>query len=676
MRNSERRDKKEPAKFNRRMQMKLAVLFFVIMLALIGLSARLTYINVESGDKYTKQVLSQQQYDSKAIPFRRGDITDVKGTVLATSQKVYNVVLDCKVVNSDEDYLQPTITALTTCFGLNESDLITTLSDKKDSRYVVLLKKLSYEEIQPFVEMQNALNEKKEKVNPYIKGVWFEDEYMRTYPYNTLASSLIGFTVSGNVGNWGIEQYYNNELNGIDGREYGYLNDDSELERTVKPATDGNTVVSTIDATVQGIVEKHIAELNEQYRDVFRKGEAGSKNTAVIVANPKDGSIIAMASSANNYDLNNPRDLSGYFTEEEIAAMDDATKINNLNQIWKNSCITWTYEPGSVAKPMTVAAAIDSGSITGNETYTCNHVLNVAGTDIRCNAIHNAVSVKQAIMKSCNVALMHIGQSLGKENFTKYQSVFNIGRKTGIDLPGEESGMFYSLEKIGPVDLATNSFGQNFNVNMVQMVSAFSSIINGGYYYKPHVVSKILDSRGTTISTVEPVLLKQTISKATSDKLKEYLYATVCDQAGGGTGWQARPEGYEMGGKTGTAEKFPRDKTNYVVSFMGYVPQDDPQVVIYVVIEDPNIQNQSHCPYPKELTKSILEEILPYLNIFPTGEVSSTDTQTEDAATQDTKTQDAATGDTTTEDADQPVTEDDYTLPYELGDQTDTSPQE
>lgn len=679
MKKLDRRGKKEAKKFNRKMQMKLAVLFIVIMLALIGLCARLTYINVESGDKYTKQVLQQQQYDSQTIPFRRGDITDAKGTVLATSQKVYNVILDCKVISSNEKYLQPTITALTSSFDLNESELRTILSEKSDSRYVILLKRLSYEEIQPFIQLQNELDEKKNKKNPNIKGVWFEDEYLRTYPYNSLASSVLGFTVSGNVGNWGIEQYYNDELNGIDGREYGYLNDDSELERTVKPATDGNTVVSTIDATVQGIVEKHIAAFNEEYRGNFRAEDDGSTNTSVIIANPNDGSILAMASSTNQYDLNNPRDLSGYFTEEEIEAMDDDTKIENLNQIWKNHTITDIFEPGSTAKPMTVASALDSGKITGNETYTCNGFLEVGGWKIRCNAVHSTVSVEQAIMKSCNVAMMHIAATEGKEIFTKYQSIFGIGKKTGIDLPGEASGMFYSLDTMGVTDMATNSFGQNFNVTMIQMVSAFSSIINGGYYYKPHVVSKILDANGATVSTIDPVLLKQTVSKSTSDKLKQYLYKTVCDEAG--TGKTARVEGYTMGGKTGTAEKQNRDKTNYVISFIGYVPQDNPQVVVYVVIDEPNVETQSKSVYAQEVAKAILEEALPYLNIFPTEPVKKTEAETTQDTTQDTtqtneqeqttqdNTQGNETQDNTTQNSEQDTH--DYDLPYQSGNVTE-----
>lgn len=644
---------KKDKRFTRKMQTKLAVLFIIIMLALIGLNVRLAYINIESGDRYTRQVLAQQQYDSKVIPFRRGNITDSKGTVMATSQKVYNVILDCKVINTKEDYIQPTVTALTSCFDIDESELRETLKEKADSRYVVLLKRLTYDEIQPFVELTNETDEKGNKVNPNIKGVWFEDEYLRTYPYSTLAASVLGFTVSGNVGNWGIEQYYNDELNGIDGREFGYLNDESELERTVKNPTDGNTIVSTLDVTVQSIVEKHIAAFNEKYKGNFREDDDGSKNTAVVIANPQDGSIIAMASSANQYDLNNPRDLSGYFTESEIEAMDDDTKLENLNKIWKNFCITDTYEPGSTAKPLTIAGAIDSGTIKGTESFYCGKYLTVGGHDINCVSTfgHGDITVEQSLMKSCNVALMRIAFLEEKETFSRYQSIFNIGRKTGIDLPGEESGLIYNVNNMDIASLATNSFGQNFNTTMIQMTAAFSSVINGGKYYKPRVVSKIIDPNGATVETIEPVLLKQTVSKSTSDMLKKFLYSTVCGTAEeGATGRYAKVDGYSMGGKTGTAEKVKRDKENYVVSFIGYVPQDNPQLVIYTLIDEPNVAEQAHSQIAQELTKDILEEVLPYLNIFPTEPLTQTHDEPEegedgeggDDTKEDTQTQEGA----------------------------------
>lgn len=618
---SEIKNRKQKKIFTKRMQKKLAVLFIIIMLALIGLNARLTYINVESGEQYTKRVLSQQDYDSRMIPYRRGDIVDRNGTVLATSEKVYNVILDCKVVNTKEDYIEPTLQALVSCFDLDESELRTTLSEKSESAYVVLLKQQTYEEIQDFVAIQDD-----SKSNPYVKGVWFEEEYKRSYPQDSLASHVIGFTVSGNVGNWGIEQYYSDDLNGTNGRKYGYLNSDEDLEVNIVEPTNGYTIVSTIDTYIQQVVENHIASFNEQYSGNYREDEDGSTQTAVIVADPNTGEILAMANK-DEFDLNNPRDLTGYYTEDEINAMDDDTKIEKLTEIWKNYALSTVYEPGSTAKPFTIAAGLDSGKLTGDETYDCEGSLEVAGTLIHCNkrAGHGVQTITEALMNSCNVALMHMGEQIGVDVFSKYQSIFNLGMKTGIDLPGEEAGILYSADNMGTIDLATNAFGQNFNVTMVQMVAAFSSVINGGYYYRPHVVSEILDENKAVVSTNDPIVLHQTISKEASDELKEMLYEVVAD----GTGENAQIAGYAIGGKTGTAEKADRDKTNYLVSFIGFAPVDDPQVVVYAVIDEPNAETQSSSKFASGLVRDIMEEILPYLNIYPED---TTDTEGEDSS--------------------------------------------
>lgn len=608
-----KRTEKKVRKFTRRMQKKLAVLFAIIMLALIGLNVRLTYINAESGEKYTKQILTQQQYDSKVIPFKRGDIVDRKGTVIATSEKVYNVIMDCKIINSKEDYINPTVSALSTCFNIEESEIRTALSEKSESRYYIIRKQLTYDEIQEFVEMQMDST-----TYPNIKGVWFEEEYIRKYPYSTLASDLIGFATRDNVSYWGIEAFYNEELNGTNGREYGYLNDDSNLERTVKNATDGNTLISSIDVNVQSIVEKHIALFNESNN--YDGSGVGSKNTAVIIMNPNTGEILAEA-SAPSFDLNNPYDLTNLYTEEQIADMDDVAIQEALNNLWRNFCISDTYEPGSTAKPFTVAAGLESGKLTGNETYICDGKEEVGGYTIRCvnRTGHGLQTIEEAVMNSCNDALMQMSYSIGIAEFTKYQSIFNLGKKTNVDLPGEVNGasLIYTLDDMTPIDLATNSFGQNFNVTMTQMITGFSSLINGGYYYQPHVVNKIVNSNGGTVETIKPTLVKQTVSSETSAKIKQYLYKTVQD----GTGRSAKVNGYSMGGKTGTAEKSPRKHGNYLVSFIGFTPADYPEVVIYVVIDEPNVEKQADSSLATTLAKDILTEVLPYLNIFPDEEV-------------------------------------------------------
>ena len=594
------------------MQKKLLIVFSLISVALIGLIGRLMYIEYTSGAKYEKIVLSQQEYDSSTIPYRRGDIVDTKGTILATSTDVYNVILDCKVLNSDEKKIEPTITALVQCFpDLNADELRQLIQNEPNKQYNVLEKRLPYDQIQGFVTLQED-----KKNNPDIDGVWFEKEYIRKYPYGSIGSSVIGFTTSGNVGMAGIENSYNSTLNGINGREYGYLNSDNNFEKTIKAAEDGNVVVSTIDLNIQSIVEEKVAQFQIDNANVAREG-AGSKHTAVVVMNPQNGEVLAMAQYPN-YDSSNPRDLSAYYIQEQIDAMSDDEKLDALNGLWQNYCLTETYEPGSTAKPFTVAAGLETGTLSGDETYLCDGSELVSGSTIHCvnRNGHGLEGIREALMNSCNDALMQMSYAIGVDNFVEYQKIFGFGQKTNIDLPGEArtDSLIYTRDSMTAVDLATNSFGQNFNTTMIQMSGAFCSLINGGYYYQPHVVKKITDEDGNTIQTMDNTLIKQTVSEATSEKIKGYLYSTVSE---GGTGKYAKVNGYSMGGKTGTAQKIPRGQGNYLVSFIGYAPQEKPQLMVYVIVDEPNAEDEAHSSYAQGIAQEIFAETLPYLNIYP-----------------------------------------------------------
>ena len=612
--------KKPMLRFPRRMRKKVIIAFSLIALVLIGLSGRLMYISYTSGEKYEKIVLSQQQYDSQTIPYQRGDIVDSKGTVLATSIAVYNVILDCSILTSEDAYLAPTVDALVECFPeyVTSEQIYTYARERKDSMYIVLAKRLSYDTVQKFIEIQEATDEKGNKLNPNVKGVWFEKEYQRQYPYGTLASSVIGFTASGNVGVNGLESYYNSMLNGIDGREYGYLNSDSDFEKTIKDAIDGNTLVTTLDATIQKAVENKIAEFNEAYKGNYREGEEGAEHIAVIVMNPNNGDVLAMANYPN-YDLNNPRDLSLYYTEEEIAAMDSNTKLERLNELWQNFCVYYTYEPGSTAKAFTIATGLETGTLFEGDTFECDGHEMIPGYSSPIHCVrrigHGVETLQDALMDSCNDALMQMSYRIGIENFTEYQQIFGFGQKTNIDLPGEArtDSLLYTADNMKKIDLATNSFGQNFNCTMIQMASSFSSLINGGHLYQPRLVKAIADENGNIIEEISPTLLRETISAQTSETLKQYLYATVSE----GTGKTAKVDGYSLGGKTGTAEKIPRDGENYLVSFIGFAPVEDPQLVIYCIIDEPNVEDQPHSTFAQNIVREILEEILPYMNIHP-----------------------------------------------------------
>lgn len=593
-------------KFPLRMQRKLVMLFMAVILAFVVLMGRIAYINLSRGSSYTRVVLDQQNYDSRVIAYKRGDIVDRNGTKIATSERVYNVILDVHVMTDKEEYIEPTKAALEECFGIDGAMIDRLIEERPDSRYEILKKGIDYNTAKNF----EAVDEDDKKY-PNVKGVWLEDDYTRSYPYNSLASDVIGFTYDGNQGANGIESAYNSILNGTDGREYGYFDESSSVERTVKPAKNGNTVVSTLDVTLQSIVEKCILDFNEEHAS---DGNPGSKNTAVMIMNPNTGEILAEASYPN-YDLNNPRDLSILYTDEQWKKMSEEEQLDAMNSLWRNFCVSDAYEPGSTMKPFTVAAGLETGKLKGDEKYYCGGSKNVSGTSISCanRDGHGAETLQDAVAYSCNVALMDMALAIGAEDFCRYQHIFGFGEYTGIDLPAEAStaGLLYSAENMGNVDLATNSFGQNFNVTMTQMLSAFCSLINGGYYYEPHVVKQIRDENGNVIETKDPVLLRKTVSSETSDMLKQYLKAVV-DY---GSGKKAHVDGYDMGAKTGTAEKLPRGNGKYLLSYICFAPVENPEVAVYVVIDEPNTDYQANSALVQGLAKSILEEAFPYLGI-------------------------------------------------------------
>lgn len=620
------------------MQGKLAFTFIVITLALFALSGVLFKIVKDNEKDYTQTILGQQEYSSRTLPYRRGDIVDRNGTYIATNEKVYNLILDPKVMLADEGkYKETSLNALVTVFGYDKAELTALVDDNSTSSYIRYARQLSAEQKEAFEAEAAAISKDKEKKQK-VKGVWFEDEYKRIYPYNDLACNVIGFSNGdGTQGFWGIEQSYNSTLIGSNGREYGYLNDDSNLERVIKPAVNGNTVVSTIDVNVQKMVEKRIEEF---------EAEMGADRTAVLVMDPKNSEVLAMASSIK-FDLNDPKNMDRYYSPEQQAAMAAAdaelsarlegitdpaeqekvrqemrkegktTTSDAQNSMWRNYCISDTYEPGSTAKPLTIAAGLEEGLISPNDTYVCNGFQEVGGWRIKCNSRygHGTLNLEETLMFSCNVALMQIGAKLGYQTFCDYQSVFNLGSRTGVDLPGEAStaGLLYTPERMDPASLATNAFGQNFNVTMIQMGAAYCSLLNGGNYYVPRVAKQVLNEQGAVVKKLEPVLVRQTIGESTGSFLKKALFRTVAD----GTGSAAGVPGYEIGGKTGTAEKYPRSDKNYLVSFMGFAPYEDPQVLVYVVIDVPHTEDQPHSTYASGVFQKIMSDILPYLNVFP-----------------------------------------------------------
>lgn len=602
-------------KISRHVNNKLVFIFFAIVSALFLLAFKIYFIQINNKVNYSQKILSQQKYDSRDIPFRRGEIFDRNGNLLATSNKVYNLIIDASKINSDVDnYMDPTIEALNEVLGIDKDELRTTITEKGDNKYVRFAKDLTYEQKTAFEEKKQQINQsnKANKSKQKVAGVWFEEAYSRVYPNNSLACNVIGFSSSeDNVGIGGIEQYYNDKLTGNNGREYGYLNDDSNLERVIKAPKNGLSLVSTIDINIQQIVEKHIQQWEE---------EMGSKITACIIMDPNNGEILAMASS-RTFDLNNPRDLTKYYTDSEIENMSEEQKTEALNNIWLNFAISSTYEPGSPSKIFTVATAMEEGVINGNETYYCDGYQVVGQRKIHCanKNGHGTITVEEAIIQSCNDAMMQMVFAIGKDKFSKFQQLFGFGKKTDIDLPGEAdtSKLIHTSETMRADDLATNSFGQNYNSTMIEMVAGFASVINGGMYYKPHVVKEVRTLEGKIIDTVEPVLIRETISPSTAEFLNKAMYRTVEE----GTGFPAKVPGYDVGGKTGTSEKYPRGSGNYILSFIGFAPTENPEVLCYVVVDEPNSDDQAHSYFASRLFQRIMAEVLPYMNVYTSEEI-------------------------------------------------------
>ena len=627
-----RKNESKQRKLTKKMKIKLAGVFGCSLLALVGLLVGITWINAKSGNKYTQQVLtqSQQQYTDTTVPFRRGSITDRNGTMLANSVKVYNLVLDCVEINNNDKYKDPTKAALEEYFDIEQDvvDGLLTNEKTKDSRYQILKKEVTMDERRAFEESlevpeskeeQEALGEEEITRRQRVKGVYFEDTYKRIYPLGSLACDVIGFTDAGDTATWGLEGYYNSTLNGTNGRTFGYLSDNSSLEQNIIDPVNGKNLTTTLDATIQEIVEKYISAFDRALsagpNNKKNAKKKGAENIAVIIQNPNNGEILAMASSGT-YDLNNPRDLSGSYTEYEIENMDDEETKEALFDMWKNYCVSQNFEPGSTFKPVVVASALESGAITEANRFICDGGEEIGEDYVRCAVYpdsHGSQSLGEVIQNSCNDGMMAIGRKMGTKLFLEYQKKFNFGTRTGIDLPSEETGLLFSEDNMYEMELSTSAFGQGFNCTMIQEISAISAAINGGTYYQPHLVKEITDEDGKTVKNINPIVLKQPVSEEVSAKIREYMGLSVTN----GTSRSAKVQGYSMGGKTGTAEKLnEKEKGNYLVSFIGFAPLDKPEMVIYTVVDTPNVEKQASSTYAQYLSQAIMSEVLPYMNIY------------------------------------------------------------
>lgn len=596
---------------------RIIFLTFTIIFTLTFVGVfRVIYIKASKGEEYEKNAIENQvnKVQDKIINPSRGSILDRNSQAIAISTTVYNIALDLRnIILEDIEKQQKIMQILAEELDMDFNNLMAylakdsdgTLKDENDTHWKIIKKKVPYDKGK---NIELRLSEEK------LSGVYLEEDSQREYPYKTLASQLIGF-IMGDT-SWGIESYYNSEMTGTPGRIFRtYEANNSVVTRDIEPIK-GNDIISTIDLTIQQFAEEIV---KKTYTDATPKNTPIS--TSITVINPKTGEVLAMAQYPN-FDLNEPLNISLLENDEykqNFEKLSDDDKMKERNSIWKNFSISDTFEPGSTFKPLVVAAALEEGVISMKDTFYCEGYKIIAGNKIRCHKRdgHGVVDVETALAQSCNIAMMDIVEKLGKEKFYKYQKDFGFGEKTGIDLYGEAdaASLIYPLERLNVAELATSSFGQGFNSTAIQTLMGFASIINGGNVMKPYVVSQIVDATGKVIKENKPQVIRKVISEETSDLLKESMVATVSPI---GTAKNAIINGYNLAGKTGTAQQGNRDDNIYTLSFAAYLPAEDPEYLALAVIHKPkDYVSGSISPVP--MIKELFLKIIDYKSIPPSN---------------------------------------------------------
>ena len=578
---------------------KMRNVLFISFLIIICLIVRIGYIQLIQGKELAKLAYEQQTLDRKINP-KRGTIYDATGkNILAVSSTVETVTVNPGNIAAENK--EKVAKALSDIFELDYETVLKKV--KKRSSIETIVKKVEKErtdELRKWIEENNITN-----------GINIDEDTKRYYPYNNFASQIIGFCGSDNQGLDGIEAKYEEELKGEQGAiqkhtdaKGGEIGEEGE---NYVPAIDGNDLVLTIDLTIQSIVEKYLEEACID--NVCTDG--GS----IIVMNPQNGDILAMANYPS-YNLNEPYEP---YTEELKVTWDSieqSEKTTALQAVWRNKAIADTYEPGSVFKLITASAALEEGiTDTDNEgEFSCTGGIEVAGVRIKCWRYyrpHGSESLRQGLMNSCNPVFIGLGQKIGVTKYYEYLKKFGLLQTTGIDLPGEAGSIFLAKEKAGPVELATISFGQRFEITPIQLATAVSSIANGGTSIKPRVVKQIIDSETKEVTDIPVEKGDTVISKETSEKVLSMMESVVSE----GTGKNAKVAGYRIGGKTGTSE----DGVNtnkYVTSFCGVAPIDNPQVIVLVTLYNPTGEGgHQGGGVAAPVGGQIFSEILPYLEV-------------------------------------------------------------
>lgn len=590
---------------------RFAFILFAFFAAFALMFGRVLYMKVVHGAEYEAAAKNQQinRYDI-TIPPNRGSILDRNNQVLAISTTVYNVALDslqlAEVAELSPEEQEKTLTTLCEYFpelDYNTLKQYVTINPETGELYMNNHWKYLVKGI------ERSVKEELEAMN--LKGVYFEKSSKRSYPLNSSACHLVGFT-RGDA-QWGLEGYYNSYMEGTPGRSFILYNGADSVVHQDYDAKDGDTIITTIDYNIQKIAEEVVAETAAEWP---------AKNVAAMVMDPYTGEVYAMAES-HSFDLNNPNEIPEWETDtkytENWDQLSSEEQLEYLNTMWKNFCVSDTYEPGSIFKPMLVAAALEEGVITPNSSFQCNGYTDIGGYRIKCHLVsgHGNINVEQIMAQSCNMGVIQIANLLGADKFYEYQREFGFGDYTGIDLPGEAAGQLHEKEAIGPTELATMSFGQTFNCTSIQVIAAFSSLINGGNLVKPHVVSQIVDADGNVVLQNDTEVVRRVISEKTSAYMRTALKATVEN----GLAKKLQIDGYSIGCKTGTAEQGSRTNDDlWTLSNMSYFPAENPKYIVFTVINQPSDYVEG-VQTPTPMTKKLIEGIIKYDNLEPTQPV-------------------------------------------------------
>lgn len=569
-------------------------LFLVLIFLLLG---RTAYLQVVKGPWLKNAAEEQQTRDSIVSP-KRGAIYDRNRKVLAQSasaEMVCIVPVEIKNAGNAEEVAGK----LSEILGMDYEKIYE--KTQKNSYYEIIKKKVEKDVADQIRELN-------------LVGIRLDEDTKRYYPGGSFASHVIGFTGADNQGLSGVELACDAELKGVSGRIKSAKNANGtdmpyEYEQYLD-ATDGSDVILCIDEVIQHFVENHLetARINNQIAD----------GAAAIVMNPKTGEILAMATKPD-FDLNSPFDITNEAVKNELASLSgeeyDKKLSEELNKIWRNKAVVDTYEPGSTFKAVTASAALEEGTSKLSDSFFCSGVKHVADWDIRCHKTggHGAEDFVHAVYNSCNPAFIEIGLGLGVKNFTKYFEAFGLTEKTGFDLPGEAVGSSYNEKNMKTIDLATSSFGQGFTITPLQMINAMSAVANGGYLMKPYIIKQVIDSSGNVVKNVEPTVIRQVISEETSKTMRTILEGVVSQ----GGGKNAYVSGYRIAGKTGTSEKLPRGSQQYIASFVGFAPADDPKIACLVLLDNPTGNEYYGGMIAAPVVGSIIEDTLRYLGVEP-----------------------------------------------------------